>query len=124
VIKTHEFASVLGLDWSGLEEMFVSVQLFQSVITERPSGVFRDWLEDVMTALVRREFLNDRLVAELLWLQSLNRGDGLIRPKIRYEWRSNVTVWGGVDIFYGNEHGFFGQFTRQTRVIFGLEWGF
>lgn len=124
VIKTNEFASVLGLDWSGIEDTFMSVQVFQSVLTERPPGVFRDQCEGVITALVRRNFLHDRLVAEVLLLQSLNRGDGLVRSKLRYELRSNVTVWGGTDVFYGDKNGLFGEFTRQTRVIFGLEWGF
>jgi len=124
VIRTNEFASVLGLDWSGVEETFMSVQFFQSAITERPPGVFRDQCEGVITALVRRNFLHDRLVAELLWLQSLNRGDGLVRSKIRYELYSGVTIWGGADIFYGDKQGLFGEFTQQTRVVFGLEWGF
>lgn len=124
VVKTSEFASVFGLDWSGLRKTFVSIQLFLNMIMDTPPGVFRDQVESIMTGLVRREFWNDSLVGELVWLQSLNRGDGLVRPRLRYQLRSNVTVWGGADVFYGHQAGLFGQFNQRDRIVLGIEWGF
>lgn len=123
VIETQALETVVGLDWSGLTETLVSVQGFQSVITDRPPGVFRDRVESVVTVLVRRDFLYDRVLPELSWLHSLNRGDGLLRPRVRYELSSPVMVWMGADIFYGTRDGFFGQFNRASRVVLGLTWG-
>ncbi|NOX93330.1 MAG: hypothetical protein GXP18_13030 [Gammaproteobacteria bacterium] len=49
--------------------------------------------------------------------------DGLLRPKLSYEWTDTVTVSFGADIFYGDDAGFFGQFSRNDRVVAGIEWG-
>ena len=70
-----------------------------------------------------QEFLNDDLKLEVLLVQNLNNGDGMIRPKASYYVRSNLKVIAGSDIFYGNNRGLFGQFQDRSRIFIGLEWG-
>jgi hypothetical protein len=90
VTQSGEIAYVLGLDWSGIQDTLVSVQLFQSWLLHPADGIVRDALDTTTTVLLRRHFLNETLDAEVLWLQSVNQGDGLIRPKISYELRDNL----------------------------------
>lgn len=123
VTRTDEFAYVLGLDWYGIRETLVSGQLFQSVITNREPGVFRNTVESVVTLLVRHELWNDRLTLECQWLQSLNRGDGLVRPRVRFELNDELAVRAGFDVFYGNRAGLFGEFDRNDRFVLALEGG-
>lgn len=120
--ETDEVSYVLGLDYFGLADTIVSVQFFQSILTDTPRGVIRDAADSTATALVRRDFRNDVLHAEVLWLQDLNHGDGLVRPKVTYDLDDRTTLWIGADVFYGTPQGFFGQFTEQDRVVVGLEW--
>ena len=48
-------------------------------------------------------YIVETLELELLWLQCINDGDGLVRPKISYELRDNLEIHGGIDIFYGDK---------------------
>lgn len=123
VIRSSEISYVLGLDWSGIQDSLVSVQLFQSGLLNPALGMVRDPLETTSTLLLRRHFLNETVEAEVLWLHNLNVGDGLIRPKISYELRDNVKVWLGFDLFYGDPKGLFGQFDQNDRLVMGMELG-
>jgi hypothetical protein len=54
----------------------------------------------------------------------LNDGDGVVRPKISHEFSSNMNIWLGADVFYGDPDGLYGQFDEQDRITVGFEWGF
>ncbi|NOX43235.1 MAG: hypothetical protein GXP19_05815 [Gammaproteobacteria bacterium] len=123
VIQSDEFAYVLGFDWQGIEETFLSFQLFQTYVVKDKPGLIRDQLETTLTFLYRQEFYNDTLELETLLLHNLNNDDGLIRPKIKYQWQDDISVWVGLDIFYGETEGLFGQFDDTNRFMAGIEWG-
>ena len=123
VIRSHELAYGLGLDWRGLDETLVSVQFFQNWIIGNTRGLLLDAIGNTVSFLFQRDFLNDSLIVRLLWIQNLDHGDGFVRPKLSYELRSNVLVWIGFDGFYGSRNGLFGEFAQHDRIVFGLEWG-
>ena len=123
VIKTGEIAYVIGLDWFGIQDSLVSVQLFQSWLLNPAHGIVREDLDTTTTLLLRRHFWNETLEAEMLWLHNVNFGDGLIRPKVSYELRDNMKIWTGFDLFYGDHNGLFGQFDRNDRLVIGMELG-
>jgi hypothetical protein len=77
-----------------------------------------------VTFLAERTFVNEIWKAETLFIHSLNDGDGVISPKLNYEYASNINVWVGADIFYGKSDGLFGQFNNEDRIYVGFEWGF
>ena len=66
----------------------------------------------------------ETLEAEVLVIANLNNGDGLIRPKISYEWSSELKTWLGFDVFYGGEEGLYGQFSDNDRFVVGVEVSF
>lgn len=122
--ESPELSFVLGVDWTGLRETFISAQLFQSWLPDHDQGFMRRELDTSMTFLAKREFMNKILSAEVLWIANSRDGDGLVRPKVNYELEDNLTVWAGLDIFYGDKKGLFGQFDRNDRLSLGLELGF
>lgn len=124
IVERDELRYVLGLDWFGLEESLISFQLFQSVLLDDDPGVDRDRVTTDFTLLLRHEMLNDTLVVEMLWLLGLKGGDGLVRPKVRYAVDDRLSVWLGLDLFYGGGGGVFGQFDANDRVVLGAEWRF
>jgi hypothetical protein len=124
VIRSDELGYVLGLDWYGFDETFVSAQLFHSWVTRKSSSMIRDEHEGVATFLVQRDLFNDSLVLESIWLHDLGRNDGLLRPKIKYEIQTGLQVYVGIDWFYGSRNGLFGQFDKKDRARLGMEWGF
>ncbi len=114
----------LGLDWFGLDDMLVSTQLFQNwILRESVTPLYRERVDTRMSLLIERTFMNERLEVELLMLVGLNETDGFIRPKVVYEWKSNLNIWAGVDGFWGDHKDLIGQFNRQDRVLLGLEIG-
>jgi hypothetical protein len=122
VFETAELSYVLGFDWYGFSETLLSAQLFQLWLTNDERGNIRDGLETVVSFLAQREFWNDRLVTELLWLHNLNHSDGLLRPRVAYELSDSLQLDIGLDLFYGSRYGLFGQFDRNDRVTVRLEW--
>ncbi len=124
IVESPELSYVLGFDWTGIEDTFLSAQLFQSRVTDSLTGLVRDELDTNLTFLARRDYHNDTLQAEVLWIVSMNDGDGLLRPKLVYEWQDNVKTWVGADIFYGDRDGLFGQFSDNDRIVIGVELGY
>lgn len=124
VHKTDEFAYVLGLDYFGISETLLSVQLFQNILMDDASGLLRDKVENNVSLLARRDFLNDTVEVSNLVVHNLNNDDGFNRTKIKYDWRDDLSVWAGVDVFYGTKSGLFGQFEESSRILIGFEWSF
>ena len=121
VIKSPELQYVLGLDWNAPADIFLSVQLIQSWIINDARKTTRDQLDTTFTGMIRHNFLYDTLMAEILLISNTNNGDGIIRPKISYQWQDNIKTWLGADIFYGDPQGIFGQFDNNDRLIVGVE---
>ena len=124
ISNSPELASVLGLDWQGLSDTFVSVQWFQSHLFDYDPRTVRERTENTLSFLFQRYFASETWKLELLVLQSLNMHDGLVRPKLTYSMLSNLDIWVGADIFHGNEDGLFGQFDHADRVSAGFRLGF
>ena len=122
VAHSGEFGYVLGLDWYGLDDTMLSAQVFQSVTVEDPTGMLRDRLDTNFTLLARHDLLNDDLTLDVIWLTNVNEADGLVRPKVSYKVTDDLDVWLGLDVFYGDGDGLFGQFDDQDRVTTGLKW--
>ncbi|MCK4841380.1 MAG: hypothetical protein KAT04_05800, partial [Methylococcales bacterium] len=99
VVKSPELHYVLGLDWNAPWDVLLSAQLIQSWVINDADQTTRDKLDTTLTGLIRRNFLYHTLVAELLVIADTNNGDGIVRPKISYEWQDNIKTWLGADIF-------------------------
>ncbi|MGR9054099.1 MAG: DUF1302 family protein, partial [Gammaproteobacteria bacterium] len=121
IVQSPELHYVLGLDWNAPADVLVSAQLIQSWLIEDAEYSTRDKLDTTFTGLIRRNFLYDTLTAEVLVIANVNHGDGIVRPKLTYQWQDNVSTWLGADIFYGDRKGVFGQFGSNDRIVFGIE---
>ena len=121
IVQSPELHYVLGLDWNAPGDVLVSTQLVQSWLIDNAELSTRDKLDTTFTGLIRRNFLYDTLTAEVLVIANINNGDGIVRPKIQYQWQDNITTWIGADMFYGDRGGVFGQFGDNDRMVFGVE---
>jgi hypothetical protein len=119
-----DFSYVLGFDFFGLPRTVLGFQFFQNIISRDADDEFleRDRTETNMTFFARRTFLDDKLEFRTIVLHSLNRADGILRPRLTYTARGDLNVFLGADVFYGTKGGFFGQFKERDRIVLGLEW--
>jgi hypothetical protein len=124
VNKANQWSTVIGLDWQGWSDQFVSVQWFQTTITGNDSDLVNNRREDIATFLWESKFLNETLTLEWLQLHSLDHGDGVAQARLTYNYEDNLDVYIGVDSFYGNRERLFGQFKDTARISVGFEWGF
>lgn len=124
VVKGNDFSYMVGLDWFGIKNTVVSVQMFQDWFSNNADGLARDRIQTYTTLAIQRRFIHDTLTLEWVWFQDVNHGDGLIRPKVTYAVNDALSVYAGVDFFYGSNAGFFGQFDSKDRVVGGVTWSF
>jgi len=124
VVKTGELKYVLGFDWYGFTDTLLSMQIFQTYLNNHQSGVIRDELNTQITFLIKQDYMNETLHAEVLFLHDMDYKDGMVRPKLTYEYNDEVNIYAGADIFYGNMDGLFGQFKETDRIVSGLVIGF
>lgn len=124
VVRAGDLSYVLGMDWMGLRDTLLSMQVFQSRANLERGAAIRDSVETDLSVLAQRTAFNDTLTAEFLAIHDVDRGDGLISPSIRYDYLSNLEVFAELDMFYGEQAGRFGQFDRQDRLLLGLTYGY
>lgn len=124
VVNTPEISYVLGLDYMGWTDWFISGQLFQSHLVDAPGGLVRDDIDTSVTLLMRRNLMNEAMQVEAQFIHSVNDDDGVVQLDISYDYRDNLRLFVGADIFYGEPIGIFGQFDDQDRLTFGVEIGF
>jgi len=122
--KAQELQYVIGLDYSGISDTLISGQWFRRQLLSYEKDIAEDAIENTLTLLLRRYYANQTITLEALTLHSLDNSDGLIRPKIKYEFNTFVQFELGADIFYGNQSGFFGQFAAKDQVTVGVSVGF
>ena len=117
-----ELAYVFGIDWTGLTDTFVSMQLFQSILLDDGDYV-RDRTDTTLTLLLRRSFMNEVLKLELLAIHHQNEGDNLFRLSADYEMTSNTSIGVFGDFFDGEPNELFGQFNHMDRIGFKITVG-
>ncbi len=124
VVKTGEFKYVLGFDWYGFTDTLLSTQIFQTYLNKHETGMIQQQLNTQITFLIKQDYMNETLHAEILVLHDINYEDGMLRFKLTYEYNDEINIYVGADIFYGNEDGLFGQFNETDRVVSGVVVGF
>jgi hypothetical protein len=120
IVQANQWSSVIGLDYQGWTNQFISVQWFQSLINAAQAEHSQ---EDFLTLLWESNFLNDTLTAKWLQIHSIDHGDGVFRSKVSYNLQSNLDIYVSADVFYGNKEKRFGQFDQGDRVSIGFKWG-
>jgi hypothetical protein len=111
------------LDYQGLTDIFISVQWFQSYLTEDKVELIRSQQVHTFSLMYNQSFANEVWTFEALLLHNKDQGDGSIQGKVSYMLESNIKLGLGADLFYGNKSGLFGQFKEDTLVNIGFEWG-
>jgi len=118
-----EFSYVIGLDYSGISDTFISVQMFQSFVEDPVPGMYRGDTETNMTFFIRRTFNGDLTKLELRDVTNFNRGDGYVELSAEHELGDNVTLGARVVVFYGDDSGLIGQYHDKDFFGLNIEFG-
>ena len=124
VDQANQWSSVIGLDWQGLSDQFISLQWFQTtLLADRQDRIVKK-RENTVSFLWESKFANETVSLEWLHIHSTDHGDGLVQPELRYNYETNLDIYMNAAVFYGDQHERFGQFDQADRISFGFTWGF
>jgi len=123
-LQRDQLRHVIGLDWFRFSDTLISVQLFQDWTPRHSPSLFIDRVDTNFSILLRRDFLNQTLTPQVILIQNVNGGSGLVRPQVAYELNDHTSMRLGADVFYGSTESIFGQFAERDRVVFGVTWAF
>jgi hypothetical protein len=123
VIKSDVLSWVMGWDWQGWSDQFVSLQYFQANVLESASDLVMNKSDEKLSLLWESKFFNETLTLKYLGLYSLNDQDGINQIRVTYNYQSNMDLYVGGDQFYGDRQGLFGQFDQADRIMLGVNWG-
>ena len=114
---------MLGLDFALPKETRLNLQYFERVFFNHDPDLIQDRREDGVSLLLSGK-IGANLEPEFLFIQSVNRNDSLMRPKLAWIPEKNWRVTFGVDIFTGPITGFFGRFQDRDRAYVELRYDF
>jgi len=123
IFNSPEIASVIGVDWRGLTDIFISVQWFQSHLFEYTNLMVRPENNQVGSFLFNQTFNNENLELNLLILHGFELSDSSSQLELSYLFEDNLKLWIGFDHFSGDSNGLFGQFKNKSLFKLGFEWG-
>jgi hypothetical protein len=122
VIKKDFINYALGIDYT-FKGVRLSSQFIQEYIPDYEFQMNNDEFENMMTFLVKKDFLREKLWIELFAYWGLNNNDALIRPKITYSFADGFDVLLGANIFTG-DNGRFGQYDDNDMVFVKFKYSF
>jgi hypothetical protein len=106
---------VLGLDFPLPRDARLNVQFFERVFSGHDPDLVFERRERGVTLLLAGK-LGASLEPELLLINSLNRADRLVRPRLSWIPERNWRLTFGVDVFAGPPTGLFGRFAGNDRT--------
>jgi hypothetical protein len=101
----------------------MNFQAFQRVYFGHDPDMLQERYESGVTFLYNRK-LRQKVEGEILWIQSLNRWENLIRPRIIWRVEQNLRVAFGVDVFNGPVTGVLGRFANRDRIYVETRYDF
>ena len=124
VDKADQLGFLVGLDYQGITDYFISMQWFQSNVLGQTGDLVKKRQENTVSLMVERSVFNETLLLKWLHLHSTDHGDGVLQPQLSYNLESDLDIFVSMDLFYGDDDGLYGQFDEADRISAGFEWGF
>jgi hypothetical protein len=122
--KRNAFDFAIALDWSGLDDTTVTLQLSQDIVSGKGGSLTRDKVESTAAVVWEQYFINQTYQLRFLGLGNLNRHDTMTTVDLDWLVQDNLTVGVGLDHFSGDRQGTFGQHKDVSRFRITVEYTF
>jgi hypothetical protein len=123
VVKQNTLDYILSLDFVPFRDSRLNVQGFQRIYFDHDPDIIYDRIESGVSLLFSTK-VTPKWEPEFLIIQSLNRNDRMMRPRVHWYPQANWRMTFGVDIFVGPPLGDFGRFTDRDRVYAEARYSF
>jgi hypothetical protein len=116
---------LLGVDYTFFGNIDTNIQFMQRVIFDYDSRIYNQKrVNNSFSFWASRGFMNNNLDLEFLVISSLMEKDLILRPKLTYKFKGNWKFRTGLDLFYGERSGYFGEFRNKKRVYSEISYSF
>lgn len=123
VVKQNTLDYILSFDFVPFTDGRLNLQAFQRVFFDHDKDILFDETESGVSVLLSGKISN-HWEPQILVIQSLNRNDRMIRPRMNWYPQQNLRVSFGVDIFVGEPLGQFGRYRDNDRVYGEIRYDF
>lgn len=120
--KVGQFSSVVGLDYSPREWVWLSGQYFLSFVSAPQERLLFPRYNHQASFFVRTNFFREKFKPELFVLTGLNQRQYLIRPRLTRSFGDHWSVGLGADYFGGRPTNIFGYFSTRDRAVLEVKW--
>ncbi len=121
-LKTGQFSSVIGLDYSPSSWLWVSGQYFLQFSSAPQAALLFPRYNHLASVFLRTNFFREKLRPELFVLTGLNQKQYMIRPRLVRAFGDHFSVAGGADFLGGSTTTAFGYFGSRDRAVVELRW--
>ena len=111
----------IGIDLNAPFGVFINAQLALDHMREGDLSLVRPQTDLIGTLRAQRSFPQSGWRAQIEWLGSLTDGDGVVRPEVRHDVNSYLSLSLGGDFAFGDSQGIFGQFVPRNRAWLRVE---
>ncbi|MBT7618790.1 MAG: hypothetical protein HN590_16060 [Calditrichaeota bacterium] len=115
-----------GTDFS-IKGTNISAQFIQQVIIDYKYAIVKDEVDNTVTLLANRTFLQETLTLQAFAYIGLNSSDALIRPTIIYDFADGFEIVTGVNIFMQkdtDDPGIFGYYDQNDMAYVKVKYSF
>ena len=124
VVRQNFLAYILGVDFPLPSDSRLNLQFFQTWFPSHDPDITPRRIESGISLFASTKILDDKIEPDLLVIQSLNRLDWMVRPRITWQFLPNWRFRVGTGVFGGNSQGFFGRFANKDRAFVELRYTF
>lgn len=124
LVRKDTLDYVLGLDWTPDASNRLNLQFFQRFYQDHDPDMVPESVESGVSLFYSTKVWGDRLEPEITLIESLNRGDWLLRPRLTWNVSADLKASVGADILNGPPDALFGRFTNGDRVYAEVRYDF
>ena len=124
LVRKDTLDYVLGLDWTPDASNRLNLQFFQRFYQDHDPDMVPESVESGVSLFYSTKVWGDRLEPEITLIESLNRGDWLLRPRLTWNVSADLKASFGADILNGPPDALFGRFTNGDRVYAEVRYDF
>lgn len=124
VVRQDHLDYVVGLEYSLPGSSRFNVQLYQRWYPDHVDTMLPEEFESGYSVYATTRWPTSSVEPQLLYIQSINRKDWMLRPRVVWELDRNWRLSGGADLLGGSQFGLFGRYADKDRVYAELRYMF
>lgn len=116
-IERNDLQLALGVDWDGPSRLFGNLQWMHQQVFNHSSRIQLDRTRDYASVLVRYDWADETVSAQLFALYGLNEREAMLRPSVQWRVTDRLALEAGLDVFTGPREGLFGQYANERSCV-------